>query len=78
MNHMTRKNVVGRRNLCLPGGLPQGFLETEMVTYLSCTMEFAPVALSSSILLYSLRCLSIPSSAIGIMIRDFEMLYIIR
>lgn len=28
-----------------------------MVTYLSCTMEFAPVALSSSILLYSLRYL---------------------
>ena len=37
-----------------------------MVTYLSCTMEFAPVALSSSILLYSLRYLSRPSSAIGI------------
>lgn len=31
------------------------FLQTDTVIYLSCTIEFAPVALSSSILLYSSR-----------------------
>ena len=44
------------------------FLLTDTVTYLSCTMEFAPVAFSRSILLYSLRYLSRPSSAIGMSI----------
>ena len=42
------------------------FLATVMVIYFSCVMPFAPVALSRSISLYSLRYSSSPSCFMGI------------
>ena len=42
------------------------FLATVMVIYFSCVIPFAPVALSRSISLYSLRYSSSPSCFMGI------------